>query len=80
MWQEKDKRLYRIFKFKDFQQAFNFMSKVAQAAEEMNHHPTWTNTYNKVEIWLSTHDADKITPKDRQLAAKIDRIYEDTEV
>jgi 4a-hydroxytetrahydrobiopterin dehydratase len=45
----------------------------------MDHHPTWTNTYNKVEIWLSTHSAgDQITDKDRQLAKQIDRIYEDS--
>ncbi|HEX5447664.1 MAG TPA: 4a-hydroxytetrahydrobiopterin dehydratase [Candidatus Saccharimonadales bacterium] len=75
MWQEKDKQLYRQFEFKDFKQAFEFMSKVAEVAEAMNHHPTWTNTYNKVEIWLSSHDAGRVTDKDRQLAANIDRIY-----
>lgn len=79
MWQEKDKKLYRRFDFKDFPAAFAFMSKVAQAAEKMNHHPTWTNTYNKVEIWLSTHSAgDRITDKDRQLADKIDKAYENS--
>jgi 4a-hydroxytetrahydrobiopterin dehydratase len=77
MWQEKDDRLYRQFKFESFKQAFDFMSKVAVVADGMNHHPTWSNTYNKVEIWLSTHSAgDTVTAKDRQLAVKIDRIYE----
>jgi 4a-hydroxytetrahydrobiopterin dehydratase len=76
MWQEKDQKLYREFKFKDFKEAFEFMTKVAAVAEQVGHHPTWTNTYNKVEIWLSTHSAgDKITDKDRQLAKQIDRIY-----
>jgi 4a-hydroxytetrahydrobiopterin dehydratase len=75
MWQEKEGRLYRKFEFKDFQQAFAFMTKVAAAAEQMNHHPTWTNTYNKVEIWLSTHSEGQITDKDRRLAEKIDRLY-----
>lgn len=77
MWQTKDGQLYREFKFKDFEEAFDFMTKVADVAEQMDHHPTWTNTYNKVEIWLSTHSAgDKITDKDRQLAKEIDRVYE----
>jgi 4a-hydroxytetrahydrobiopterin dehydratase len=81
MWQEKDKQLYQEFKFKDFKQAFGFMEGVAQAAESQNHHPKWTNSYNKVEIWLSSHDAgDQITDKDRALATEIDRIYEDFKV
>jgi 4a-hydroxytetrahydrobiopterin dehydratase len=77
MWQEKQGRLYRKFEFKDFQQAFAFMTQVSEAAEQMNHHPTWTNTYNKVEIWLSTHSEGQITDKDRRLAEKIDKLYED---
>lgn len=78
MWQEKNKKLYREFKFKDFKRAFDFMSKVAAIAEGMNHHPKWTNEYNRVEIWLSSHDAgDTVTDKDRQLAGKIDNIYEE---
>jgi 4a-hydroxytetrahydrobiopterin dehydratase len=76
MWEEKDGQLYRKFEFKDFKQAFAFMTKVAAVADQMDHHPTWTNTYNKVEVWLSTHSAgDQITEKDRQLAEKIDRLY-----
>jgi 4a-hydroxytetrahydrobiopterin dehydratase len=81
MWQEKDKQLYRKFEFKDFKQAFVFMGKVAEVAEANNHHPKWTNQYNKVEIWLSTHEAgDTITDKDRQLAQEIDKVYEDAQV
>jgi len=76
MWQEKDKQLYREFKFKDFKQAFEFMTRVAAAAERMDHHPKWTNEYNRVEVWLSTHSAgDIVTDKDRRLSREIDRIF-----
>ncbi|MEP7080669.1 MAG: 4a-hydroxytetrahydrobiopterin dehydratase [Ginsengibacter sp.] len=75
MWQEKNNELYKKFTFKDFSEAFGFMARVALAAEKMNHHPRWTNTYNTVEIWLSTHDAgDTITIKDHKLSEKIDEI------
>ncbi len=75
MWQETDNKLYRAFKFKDFSEAFAFMTRVALLAEKMDHHPTWTNTYNSVEIWLNTHDeGDIVTAKDRQLAAGIDKL------
>ncbi len=73
MWKEKNNTLYRKFEFKDFSEAFAFMARVALAAEKANHHPKWTNVYNKVEIWLNTHDAgDTITAKDRKLAKTID--------
>ncbi|MCK7558240.1 4a-hydroxytetrahydrobiopterin dehydratase [Chitinophaga sedimenti] len=73
MWQEKDKQLYRSFQFKDFKEAFGFMTKVALIAEKMDHHPNWTNVYNKVEIFLCTHEAgDTVTDKDHQLAKAID--------
>ncbi len=73
MWEEKNNTLYRKFEFKNFSEAFAFMTRVALAAEKMDHHPLWTNVYNKVEISLSTHDAgDTVTEKDRQLAKKID--------
>jgi len=75
MWEEKNNALYRKFQFKDFSSAFAFMTRVALAAEKMDHHPLWTNVYNKVEIWLSTHDAgDVVTDKDRALAKKIDAL------
>ena len=75
MWKEKNNTLYRKFEFKDFSEAFAFMARVALAAEKANHHPRWTNVYNKVEIWLNTHDAgDTITAKDRKLAKTIDAI------
>ena len=77
MWEEKDGSLYKLFEFKDFKHAFALMQKVAVIAEELNHHPKWTNQFNKVKIWLSTHDAgDKVTDKDSRLAEEIDRVYE----
>ncbi|MGL6269464.1 MAG: 4a-hydroxytetrahydrobiopterin dehydratase [Chitinophagaceae bacterium] len=73
MWEEKDQKLYRKFEFQNFSEAFGFMTRVALAAEAMNHHPRWTNVWNRVDIWLSTHDAgDLITEKDWLLAKKID--------
>ena len=75
MWIEKDNSLYRKFEFKDFNEDFGFMSRVALIAEKMNHHPKWTNVWNSVEIWLSTHDAgDIVTDKDRKLAERIDAL------
>lgn len=71
-WTEENDQLKRTFEFKNFVEAWGFMSQVAIHAEKMNHHPTWSNTYNKVEIKLSTHDeGDKVTEKDRNLAKKI---------
>jgi ribonuclease HI len=74
MWQEKNNSLYQKFEFKDFDEAFDFIQKVAVHAKGMDHHPTITNTFNVVELELSTHDAGKVTGKDRQLAEKIDEI------
>jgi 4a-hydroxytetrahydrobiopterin dehydratase len=75
MWEEKNNTLYRKFEFKNFSEAFAFMTRVALEAEKMDHHPMWTNVYNKVEISLSTHDAgDIVTDKDRKLAKKIDAL------
>jgi 4a-hydroxytetrahydrobiopterin dehydratase len=75
MWQEVDNSLYRKFTFKDFNEAFAFMTRVALVAEKMNHHPKWTNVWNTVEVWLSTHDAgDVVTERDRKLADKIDAL------
>ncbi len=75
MWTEQNNTLYRKFEFADFSEAFAFMTRVALAAEKADHHPLWTNVWNKVEIWLSTHDAgDIVTDKDRKLAAAIDKL------
>ena len=76
MWTEKENALYRKFTFKNFSEAFTFMTYVAFLAEKMDHHPRWTNVYNTVEVWLNTHDAgDVITEKDRQLSVKIDGYF-----
>lgn len=64
----------RSFKFKDFSEAFAFMTRVALAAEKADHHPDLSNTYNKVGIALSTHSAGGVTEKDVALARAIDRI------
>lgn len=75
MWEQKDNKLYRKFRFKDFSEAFAFMTRVAIEAEKANHHPEWKNVYNTVEIWLSTHDAGNVvTAKDEKLAQKIDAL------
>jgi 4a-hydroxytetrahydrobiopterin dehydratase len=75
MWQEKNNKLVRSFTFKDFTEAFAFMTRVAFIAEKLGHHPEWTNVYNRVEIALTTHDAGStITAKDREMAAEIDKL------
>ena len=75
MWKESENKLIREFKFKDFTEAFAFMVRVAFISEKMNHHPDWSNSYNKVIITLSTHSVGHtVTEKDRQLAAEIDKL------
>lgn len=66
--------IQRQFRFADFNEAFGFMTRVAIKAQEMNHHPEWFNVYNKVEITLSTHEADGLTERDIKLARFIDSI------
>jgi 4a-hydroxytetrahydrobiopterin dehydratase len=74
-WKEENNRLKKTFQFKDFTEAFGFMTKVALVAEKMNHHPLWTNVYNRVSFELSTHDAgDIVTEKDHKLAKAIDQL------
>jgi 4a-hydroxytetrahydrobiopterin dehydratase len=75
MWTEKDNKLTKTFKFKDFQEAFAFMTRVAFLAEQKQHHPNWSNVYNEVVIELTTHDAGNVvTSKDWDLANAIDKI------
>ncbi len=75
MWEEEDNKLVKTFEFKDFTEAFGFMTKVAIEAEKMNHHPFWSNVYNTVKIELTTHDAGNIvTDSDRKLARIIDSV------
>lgn len=74
-WKEENNSLKRSFKFKDFVEAWAFMTQVALIAEKMDHHPKWSNVYNKVEITLTTHDkGNTFTEKDRLLAKKIDAL------
>ena len=74
-WTIENQMLYKHFNFQDFTKAFGFMTQVAFLAEKHQHHPTWKNTYGKVEIWLTTHDAGHIiTEKDHALAKDIDQI------
>lgn len=81
MWTEENlpagagNQLKKTFRFKNFSEAFAFMTRVAFIAEKMNHHPDWRNVYNRVEISLNTHDAGGIvTDKDRKLAEAIDKL------
>ena len=75
MWSESNNELYRKFVFRDFSEAFAFMTRVALLAEQQQHHPRWSNVWNTVEIWLSTHDAGNVvTEKDHALANAIDEL------
>jgi len=74
-WNVVEKSIHREFVFKDFVQAFGFMTSVALVAEKQNHHPNWDNAFKKVNISLSTHDADGLTDKDFNLAKAIDHIF-----
>ncbi len=74
-WNESDGALQRDFEFDDFSKAFAFMTRVALLAESAQHHPDWSNVYNRVSITLTTHDADNtVTSADRDLAAAIDQL------
>ena len=67
--------IHKNFIFKDFKEAFAFMTQIAQIAETLNHHPEWFNVWNRVEIRLSTHDLGGLTKKDISLAKKIDETF-----
>lgn len=73
-WQETKEGLYKEFIFLDFKEAFAFMQKVAQHAEEIQHHPRWENDWNSVKVWLYTHSEDAITDKDREFAVYMDTL------
>ena len=70
-WEIKGGKLYQGFKFSNFVSAFGFMTQVAILAERANHHPEWSNVYNKVEIYLTTHEANGISKRDFELAQEI---------
>jgi len=74
-WGISNGNLHRVFEFKDFNHAFGFMTRVALAAEKMDHHPDWSNSWNKVTVDLSTHSAGGLTRNDFDLAEKIQAIY-----
>ncbi|RZS90723.1 4a-hydroxytetrahydrobiopterin dehydratase [Aquimarina brevivitae] len=75
-WHYENNAIHTSFEFNDFKDAFSVMSRIAFEAEAAQHHPDWTNVYNKLHITLSTHDADGVTEKDLALAAIIDNIIE----
>lgn len=75
MWQKQNNQLYKEFTFKDFAEAFAFMTEVAGLAEARNHHPRWLNEWNKVQFWLYTHSAGGVTEKDESFAKDVDEAY-----
>lgn len=77
MWHEDKNRLQATFRFRNFAEAFAFMTEVAFHAEKQNHHPNWSNVWNTVEVHLTTHDAGNVvTEKDWRLAKVIEQIYQ----
>ena len=74
-WTVENGSLHRVFEFKDFSAAFGFMARVALAAEKMDHHPDWSNSWNKVTVDLATHSAGGLTKNDFELAGKMQQIY-----
>ena len=66
--------VFKTFRFADFKTAFAFMSAAALKAEQMDHHPEWFNVYNRVDVMLTTHDADGVTQKDLELAGFMDQL------
>ena len=76
-WKEENQVLLKTFTFATFEEAMQFMQNATQFISESDHHPTWSNTYNRVEMMLTTHDAgNKITDKDRKLADYLDKLYQ----
>ena len=77
-WVLTENQLTRTFEFPTFEAAMAFMGDAARVIAAMDHHPRWTNQYNRIEVWLCTHDAgNTVTQKDYDLAAALDGLYED---
>lgn len=76
-WEIKNKKLYKLFKFKNFNQALGFMVRVGIVCEQMNHHPEWSNVYGNVEVNLVTHKVAGVTNLDFELASKMDKIFKE---
>lgn len=75
-WRMKAGKLHREYHFTDFIHAFGFMTQVAMLAERVNHHPDWSNSYNKITINLSSHDVQAVTGKDIALAISIEQLWQ----
>ena len=75
-WSIEADKLHREFRFADFNAAFAFMTRVALAAEQLDHHPEWSNVFDRVVVDLTTHDAGGLSPRDFELAAKMDLFAE----
>jgi 4a-hydroxytetrahydrobiopterin dehydratase len=73
-WERVGDKIHRVYKFKDFVEAFGFMSRVSLLAERMNHHPEWSNVYNRLEVYLTTHDAGGLSERDFELARQMDQL------
>ncbi len=72
---DNNNKVRKLFKFKSFSEAFSWMTEVAFDAEKIDHHPDWTNVYNKVDVTLSTHDQNKVTSKDLSLAEIMEKTF-----
>jgi 4a-hydroxytetrahydrobiopterin dehydratase len=74
-WIKEEKTLSKNFVFENFMDAFAFMTQIALFAEKFDHHPEWTNVYNRVSVTLTSHDANAITRRDTKLAHQMDEVY-----
>jgi len=72
---DNNRKVRKLFKFKTFSEAFSWMTEVSFGAEKIDHHPDWTNVYNKVDVTLSTHDQNKLTKKDLSLAQLMEKTF-----
>jgi 4a-hydroxytetrahydrobiopterin dehydratase len=73
-WERKGDSIEKTFEFADFDAAIQFMTQAVGPINELNHHPTWTNTYNKIRVELSSHDVGEVTDRDIRLAAILDQL------